>query len=176
MKIKLIKFSQRGIVLLTAVILLFILTLIGIASMNSTALTEKMTQNLRDSSTAFEAAESGLGDAEMLIQTMTTIPTPVATCSAAPCLVWQYNALGTFYQQPDSWWQANARPFSATIANVALQPYYIIEQFNYIPTQLSPDAESKGQGYYYYRITARGTGATDNAHAVVQTIYATQFN
>jgi type IV pilus assembly protein PilX len=167
---------MRGIVLITAILLLLILTIIGITAMNSTALTERMTQNLRDSSTAFESSESGLGNGEERINSLTAPPTPVSTCGAPPCTVWVEGILGNFYTQPDSWWESQGTKYSSTISNVAVQPYYIVEQYGFVPYELSPDAESKGQGYYMYRITARGTGLTDNSHAILQSIYITQFN
>ncbi|MBS0287749.1 MAG: pilus assembly protein PilZ [Proteobacteria bacterium] len=168
--------NQQGVVLITGLIFLLVLTLIGITSMSSTALTEKMTQNFRDYSTAFEAAESALGDGESWVQNQGTTPVPVSTCSSSPCKVWTYNTFSNFWTQSTSWWQTNAIPYSSTIGGVATQPYYIIEQYAFVPYQLSPDALSKGQGYYYYRITALGTGATTTSRAVVQSMFATQFN
>lgn len=175
--IKMNSHLQQGVVLITGLVFLMILTIIGISAMSSTALTEKMTQNFRDTSTAFEAAEAALGDGEFWVQNQGAVPTAqVSTCTTPPCKVWAYNSFGTFWQQPDSWWQGNGIPFSSTIYGVAQQPYYIIEQYAFIPYQLSPDARSKGQGYYYYRVTARGTGATTSSHSVVQSIFATQYN
>lgn len=168
--------NQRGIVLIAGLIFLVILTIIGITAMSSTALAERMAQNLRDSSAAFEAAEAALSDGESWVNNQTTIPTVTTTCTTPPCTVWQYNALGSFYQQPSSWWQANGTAFSSSIYGVYQQPRYVIEQYGFVPYDLSPESMSKGRGYYYYQITARGTGPTGTANAVVQSIYATQFN
>ena len=170
--------KQRGVVLVAGLIFLVILTIIGITAMGTTALTERMAQNLRDSSIAFEAAEAALGDGEIWVKNQaaaTTVTT--TTCSASPCAVWQYGALGTtFYKQPSSWWQANAVAFSSTIPGVYQQPRYVIEQYGFVPYDLSPDSLSKGRGYYYYRVTAWGTGPTGTANSVVQSMFATQFN
>lgn len=168
--------NQKGIVLIAGLVFLVILTIIGITAMSSTALTERMAQNLRDSSSAFIAAEAALGDGESWVRNRGTAPTVTTTCSTPPCSVWQYNGLGTFYQQPDSWWQANATAFSSTIYGVNQQPRYVIEQYGFVPYDLSPETMSKGRGYYYYRVTARGTGPTGTSNAVVQSIYTTQFN
>ncbi|MBS0289910.1 MAG: hypothetical protein JSS07_07760 [Proteobacteria bacterium] len=169
--------AQTGMVLITGLIFLMVLTLIGISSMSASVLTERMTKNFRDISTAFESAEGALGDGEQWVQSQTSAPVPVSTCSAVPCKVWTYNSLGTnFWSQASSWWQTNGIPFSSTISNVAEQPFYIIEQFSFVPYQLSPDAQSKNQGYYYYRITARATGETTTTNAIVQSIFVTQFN
>jgi len=168
--------TQQGIVLFVGIMLLLILTLIGISAMNSSVMTEKLTQNIRDTTTAFEAAETALGDGEQWVQSQTSAITAVSACSTAPCHVWQVNAFGNAFQQSASWWASNALPYSSTLVGVAAQPMYIIEQYSFVPSQLSPDAESKGLGYYYYRITAMGTGLTSNSVSYVQSIYGTQFN
>lgn len=168
--------AQHGMVIIVGLIFLMILTLIGISAMNSTALSEKLTQNLRDSTAAFEAAEASMTDGEAWLQAQTVAPTTVSTCTSAPCNVWAANTLGTVYQQSTSWWQAQAKTFSATLYGVAAQPQYIIEFHNFVPYELSPDSLGKGQGYYYYRVNARGTGATANAQVNLQSIYVTQYN
>ncbi len=169
-------FKQSGMVIIVGLIFLMILTLIGISAMNSTALSEKLTQNLRDSTAAFEAAEASMGDGEAWLQAQVTSPLAVTACTASPCNVWATDMLGTVYQQPATWWQANAKTFSGTLYGVARQPQYIIEFHSFVPYELSPDSLGKGQGYYYYRVNARGTGATSNAQVNLQSIYVTQYN
>ena len=168
--------KQQGVILVTALIFLLILTVLGITSMGSAVVTEKLSQNIRDSNTAFTAAESALSDGESWVYSQSSIPSASTSCSTPPCNVWQLNILGTFYQQPNTWWTTNARAFSSTIGGVAAQPRYVIEQYGFSPYELSPDAYSKGKGYYYYRVTSRGTGATANAIVNLQSIYATQYN
>lgn len=167
--------QQDGMVLVIGLIFLVMLTIIGITAMSSTAMTEKLTQNLRESSTAFEAAESGLGNGESWIQAQSPLPTALSTCTTTPCYVWKKDALGSFYQQSLSWWQSNGIAFSGNLANVVTQPYYIIEQYGFVPYDLSPDTLSQGRGYYYYRITSRGTGSTATSQAVIQSIFTTQL-
>lgn len=169
-------FKQNGMVIIVGLIFLMILTLIGVSAMNSTALSEKLTQNLRDSTAAFEAAEASMSDGEAWLRAQATVPNAVTTCTVSPCNVWASNALGTIYSQPTSWWQSNAKSFSGTLYGVATQPKYIIEFHSFVPYELSPETLGKGQGYYYYRVNARGTGATSNAQVNLQSIYVTQYN
>ena len=169
-------FAQSGMVIIVGLIFLMILTLIGISAMNSTALSEKLTQNLRDSTAAFGAAEASMSDGEAWLQAQVAAPTAVTTCTSSPCNVWASNTLGTIYTQPTSWWLARAKTFSSTLYGVVAQPQYIIEFHSFVPYELSPDSFGKGQGYYYYRVNARGTGATSNAQVNLQSIYVTQFN
>ena len=168
--------KQDGMVIIVGLIFLMILTLIGVSAMNSTALSEKLTQNLRDSTAAFEAAEASMTDGEAWLQGQVVAPTAVTTCTSSPCNVWASNTLGTIYTQPTSWWQSNARSFSGTLYGVATQPRYLIEFHSFVPYELSPESLGKGQGYYYYRVNARGTGATSNAQVNLQSIYVTQYN
>lgn len=169
-------FKQNGMVLIVGLMFLLILTLIGVSAMNSTALSEKLTQNLRDSTAAFEAAEASMSDGEAWIQAQATIPSAVTTCSSSPCNVWAANTLSNIYQQSSSWWTSNAKTFSGSLYGVIAQPQYIIEFYSFVPYELSPESLSKGQGYYYYRVNARGTGATTNAQVNLQSIYVMQFN
>ena len=131
---------------------------------------------MRDSNTAFNAAESSLSDGESWVKKQVTVPTAVTSCGYAPCAVWVGNILSTPYQQTGSWWASNGTAVSTTLPGVAAQPRYIIELYSLVLYELSPDAYSKGQGYYYYRVSSRGTGATANSMVNVQSIFATQFN
>ncbi len=168
--------TQRGVVLITGLIFLLVLTLIGISTMGASTLTEKMTQNFRDTSTAFVAAEAALSDGESWLNAQTTPSVMVTTCSTPPCNVWVYNATTNFTQLSDSWWQTQGRTFSSSLYGVAAQPVYVMEEYSFVPYELSPDALSKGRGYYYYRVTARGIGATNTSRAYIQSMYATQYN
>lgn len=171
------RIEQSGMAIVMAMVFLLVLTVLGITSTNSTILTEKMSQNMRDSISAFEAADSALGDGEAKIQNLTAAPTVVTSCTAAPCnVVWQMNALSNPSTQSNSWWQANGQTYSSSVVNVAQQPMYIIELFSFVPYDLSPTSAAAGRGSYYFRITARGVGLTSNTVVNVQSIYSTQIN
>lgn len=55
--------SQRGAVLIVALILLAVLTMLGIAAMSTTSLEEKMAGNTQEGTRAFQIAETGLATA-----------------------------------------------------------------------------------------------------------------
>lgn len=169
--------KQKGMAIVMAMVFLLILTVLGITATNSTILTEKMSENMRDMTSAFEAAETALGDGEAQVQAMATAPTVVTSCTASPCnVVWQLNTLPNLATQSNSWWQANARSYSSSVVNVAQQPMYIIELYSFVPYDLSPGSASAGRGSYYFRVTARGIGLTSNTVVNVQSIYSTQIN
>lgn len=56
--------EQRGAALITALILLLVLTLVGVNSLANTVLEERMAGNMRDRQLAFQAAEAALREGE----------------------------------------------------------------------------------------------------------------
>ena len=81
-----IRYQQRGAALLTVLLLLLIMTLLGLASLRSGLLEERMSGNLYDRSVSFQTAEAALREAEVGIVARTnlydgsdgTFPLPVA--------------------------------------------------------------------------------------------------
>jgi hypothetical protein len=55
--------QQRGVVLITALVFLVILTLLGITSMSTNTLEERMAANSQDINRAFQTAETGVAQA-----------------------------------------------------------------------------------------------------------------
>lgn len=75
------KRRQQGATLVVVLILLLVMTLLGLASLRSTILEERMTSNLLDRSLGFQVAEAGLREAEAaLTPNPTTFPN--AGCNA----------------------------------------------------------------------------------------------
>jgi len=66
--------TQRGAVLIVALVMLLLLTIMGISSMRSTNMQERMAGNMRDQSQAFQAAETALRKGESTVLA-TAIPT-----------------------------------------------------------------------------------------------------
>ena len=61
---KLIRVREKGVVLVVALIFLLMLSLIGVRAMQGTTIQEKMSGNLRDQYSAFNAAEAALREGE----------------------------------------------------------------------------------------------------------------
>lgn len=168
--------KQRGAVLFVGLMFLVIMTFFGLSAMSASTVNARLTQNLQDTLTAFNAAESALGVGEEWVQNLPAVPQTVATCATPPCDVWSEGVLGNVTQQTGSWWSTHSRSYPIMHSIVAQQPRFVVEEFRFVAYELSPDTLSKGQGYYLYRITAQGTGETVEAGTTVQSIYATQFN
>jgi Tfp pilus assembly protein PilX len=55
--------AQRGVALVMALVILLVLTVLGVAAMNTTTLEERMAGGTQEVTRAFEAAESGINSA-----------------------------------------------------------------------------------------------------------------
>ncbi len=184
---------QNGAVLVVALIFLLILTILGVSSMRSTVLEEKMAGNMRDQSLAFQAAEAALRDGEAFINTLASTggfkcQEKTGTGSSFPGC--SYNGqfitgtnLNDILEQ-DPWNSTNGYvTASSTINGVSVQPrYFIIHN-----ADLVDEAKSSlniGPGYggigagkdvTTFAIVARGIGGTDKAPVILSTYYGKRF-
>lgn len=69
--------NERGAALIVALVILVALTLVGVTSMQTTTLQERMSGNVRDRNVAFQAAESALRNAELRVSNFVN-PDPAA--------------------------------------------------------------------------------------------------
>ncbi|WP_428242492.1 pilus assembly PilX family protein [Gynuella sp.] len=152
--------SQRGVALLIALIFLVVLTLIGLTSMRTASLEEKMTSNQKDYYLAFEAAELALRAAETQLAGLTSLN----NFSASPT-----NGLYAFHSLSSKVWTTvdwNSNAISVTglaKQTTAEAPKYIIEFLTTITKpvddlNMDNDTDNKvvGATYNIFRITARG--------------------
>jgi type IV pilus assembly protein PilX len=162
-----LKHQQQGVTLLTALMLLFIITLLTLSSVNSTLLDSKIASNLRDSDLSFQTAEITLKEAEKYIHN--TVPLPVFNDSNG---LLPYEPETTRDLANDIVWDSysHADVSLPTILHVATSPEYVIEQ-------LPPTGNNNGtleaglaQENAYYRVTARSEGATGSSIVVLQAV------
>lgn len=166
---------SQGATLAITLIFLFVITLIGVTTMQVTHLQEKMTSNLQDKELSFNASESALTAGESWLLSQTQQPSVTATCSASPCVQEVYQDF-EYTAQTNSWWQANASPYASQLSNIATSPRYFIEFLQFASD--SPtigDSSVKSTGVFYYQITSRGTGATDNSESIIQTTLGRRY-
>jgi len=167
---------KSGAVLIISLIILLLLTLIGATAIQTTSLEEKMAGNLRDKNLAFQAAETALRAGETRLNSpasltfdnvgtggyylvSSTIPTASAILTP---LFWTENPVATY--------------IGGTLSHVISAPRYIIEKLLSTPSTCPNPLNSLEFGQAnppvnWYRIIARGTGATNNAVVTLQSIY-----
>ena len=177
--------NQHGIALVMALVFLMLLTILGVTSMSTSSLEEKMAGNARDRHMAFQAAETALAMGEAWIEGLVADPAtwpesdkgkynPVMG-GAIPnweAIDWTApDVLIAYPCNPD-----DADPDDADscvggartlLTGVATQPKYIVERMGTI--QVGPPSRVT------YRITARGTGGTNAAVVMLQSTYVKEF-
>ncbi|BCX81037.1 type IV pilus assembly protein PilX [Methylomarinovum caldicuralii] len=165
------KSFQTGAALIVGLVMLLVMTVLGVAAMQTNLLEEKMAGNYRDQNLAFQAAEAALRDAEADITPTSGRIISGLTGFAADCTNGLCDATAGF---SDVWKDATKGPNGVTLgtytgagslALVACQPRYWIEGYQAWPAGA---ASWKTQ----YRITAVGCGGNANTQVVLQEVFA----
>lgn len=174
--------AQQGAALVIALIFLLILTIVGVTSMQSTTLEEKMAGNVRDRELGFQAAEAALRDGEEFLQ-QTTLPVfageitvdadgeiDVNDIGADGLFLWSEGAgrAQTWIQYWDEDAGNTVRVPDDALDNVAEQPGYVIEE---LPPELPLAPDEPLADPEFYRVTARGVGGTTDAVVILQATY-----
>ncbi len=194
-KISAIYSKQRGAALIVSLIILLVMTLIGVTSMQTTIMQEKMAGNSRDLSMAFQAAEGAARTGETWLSGLTAVPDPtICTLIAGQCALWSAFNLGpgiipgdpsTALMQAagasgytDSGLWASGRSATLPLPATMTQPIFFVEHID-----IFRDSQNLGQQQdlnsssfrNVYAVTTRGTGGTTTANAFVQTNFVRRF-
>ena len=171
--------SQNGASLVIALLFLLVLTILGLVSVRSSTVQERMAGNDRDHAVAFEAAEAALRDAELDIRLNIT-PADAFDTACATGLCWPAT-VATSQWNAVSWSGATSRIYGVSSGAgaypiaVANPPRYIVELLPPLPP--SPgDSVKEGNrastdGGIGYRITATGWGRRPNTQVMLQSVY-----
>ena len=173
--------KQKGSVLILSLIILVILTILGVSSMNSSSLQEKMSGNFRDREVAFQAAEMALAYAENYVNSTVNS----ANLGNANGLYEQGNGptsrnafTGNGGTISDWWTGTDSINLPTNISEVRTAPRFTIEAREEVGSNDGTDinitsyGESTGGGLITsFRVTARGTGLSDNTIVILQTNY-----
>jgi len=160
------KHPQTGAALIVSLLILLVMTLIGVTAMSSSNLEEKMAGNGRDSMLAFEAAEAALRDGENTVNDLVTLA-PFTGCSGSYLYALGCNPDVT----ADGTW-ATAQTYAGTLDKIKTTPKYIIEYTGDAGGVQSLNIDNYGDSstevVSTFRVTAKGTGGTDNAAVILQ--------
>ena len=159
---------QGGATLVVVLILLLLMTLLGLASLRSTVLEERMTSNLLDRSLSFQVAEAGLREAEAAMSLNPTFP--AAGCNAQGlCATPVPTAIDRWLDPGFTGWRTGAVSDPNTAA-----PRYIAEDMGEGPNwrdcdRLSPIHPLCLTARYRVTVLSQQNG---RASVTLQTIYA----
>jgi type IV pilus assembly protein PilX len=183
---KLSKFNyrlQQGSVLVISLILLLVMTLLGLSAMQNSVMEEMMAGNTRDKHLAFQSAEAALRDAENRILSYTSEPTPTTDGASE---IWVQNSPDPVTTNAtnwwcevncnESWWLNHAIPHSksAKLGPISA-PYTIVEDEEFLKDSFNMGQQHDEAGKVSYRITARGTGGTNNSLSLLRSSYTRRY-
>lgn len=158
---------ERGAALVVALVFLLLMTVLGVTSMRTTTLQERMAGNLRDNNLAFQAAEAALRAGEEFLQ-QAVLPPFTGANGLLP--VQEEAGRAEFWNQDSLWGDANALPSDA-IEGVVAPPRFIIEELPALPAEGGSVRFGALPEIGFYRVTARGFGGTSDAVVILQTTY-----
>lgn len=167
-----LKRREEGTILIVCLLILLVMTIIGVTSMQTTSLEERMAGNLRDRDLALQSAESALRDAEAWIETIVTIG---AFNGTAGLYGIDGDADLTTWSDSDS--ILYPQTHGGSVPGVVEQPRYVIQYVGKIKgTQGARNiggygSYKPGKDVTAFEVTARGVGANSNSVAEVRTVY-----
>ena len=174
---------QKGIALFMSLVMLLILTILGISSVQTTSLQERMSRNSRDANLAFQAAESALRDGEDLLEGLNAL----TLFDAGTNGYYYEKAAGLTPNWRDVTWTSgspndgNYMAATTNISSVGSQPKFIVEHVMAVISDadalnLDIIGQDTGSGRtQIFRVTSYATGGTDTARVMLQATYGKRF-
>ena len=167
---------QKGVVLIVVLMMLIGITLISIATVNTSVMELRMARNDNDTLLAFQAAESALRDAEAFLDLV--VSTAVFT-DAGNAGRWTIAPLGdpARWEQANIWTGANSIVAANSIAGVNEQARFIVEHAATVVREENayqiddPYSASASDRIEIFRVTARGVGGSAAAQVILQSTY-----
>lgn len=161
--------SQRGVVLLTTIIMLVLLTILALAAMSMNSTQTRVATNSADNLVAYQTAEAALNQAETALVSGSYTGFGLNTqgqytFSPGSTPLWAANLSNT------SWWQSATNAIQGFQGGSNQAAAFVIE--------LLPPVIKPGQGMNtlvnVYRITARAVGASGQSPVVLQSTMQVQ--
>jgi len=145
--------EQRGVVLIVALVILVLITLVGVSTIRTTTMEEKMAGNARDRDKSFQAAEAAVLRCLALLDAGTypaTVLAPVAASAVPSTPHWEVAA---------NWVAAspNSHAVDMSTAGLAENPRCIAEALG-----------AAGS----YRVTGRAVGGSAESVVMLQATYS----
>lgn len=163
-------FRQRGVVLVTSLIILLVMSLIGITAMQGVPLEERMAGHLRDATLASGAAEAALREAAEEIASWKAPPLPDDDAGSGVF------TLGRFGATPQLGDLEGAAGVTGDAPGVLRGRRYAVEEYGFVPDDTQPESLANRVGVYYYGVTGLGFGSTKESRVLLQTVVPKRFN
>lgn len=168
---------QRGVTLITSLLMLVMITILALSVMNTSVFEERMAGNTRDRALAFEAAEYALREAQEFLSS-----------AVLPEFDDKGGSTGAYFKGLDTspngvmeevYWrdthQWSTKSIAAAESNAVLagqaQPRYVIEEYQALSCAAGSAKWPPPPPRNVYKITARGQGRTTEAVVILQAFY-----
>lgn len=166
---------ERGVTLVVSLVFLLLLTILGITSIGTSTLQEKMAGNLRDMDMALQAAESALRDGEARLQALWGAAGGVEPIHDTDCTISGICSQGATDPANDTWWTANSVEYGVAgtreIDFASADPRSVIEKLQWVPMSQRVCEYGDCPGWFYYRITSRAVGTTPVSQSMLEETY-----
>jgi type IV pilus assembly protein PilX len=176
--------NQTGIVLFMSLVILLILTILGLSSVQTTSLQERMSRNASDSNLAFQAAESALRDGEDMLTgfgSLTAYDRDGGTGTGRERAPGEVPSWDLVDWSPSTDSCTGCIPAETVIGGTASKSKYIVEHVKTVLSDgdrlnLNNIGVTTGSGKTdVFRITAFGVGGTDTARVMLQSTYGVRY-
>ena len=168
---------QGGVVLAVSLIMLLVITMIAVSSMQGTMLEEKMAGNTLDRNLAFQAAESGIREAEMVIAGVASLGNFDGRAG-----LFGRDDVEPYHSAEATWNDAGNHIVADGAYGAYAAPRYYIKHFTTVLGQegalnMSGYGDNKGTGdVTVFKITVRGTGGNaESAEVILRSHYGRIF-
>lgn len=163
------KNKQSGAVLVIGIVMLLILSVVVAAASKSTLLQQKMTSNFRDRELSFQGAETAINTGEVLLRSMTDLQLREINFDGSSGY-YSYDSARSLKEETD-WENLNTLDSEQGLHQLKEAPEYIIESIIGVQPPGGSLQVPKVVDSYYYRVTGKSKGGTDNSLSVIQTIF-----
>lgn len=164
--------KSKGAVLAIALIILFVMTLIGVTALQTTTLEERITKNLNESTVATQSADTALREAERFVEGLSDD----SSFGLSNGLYSNGNAPDPFVTNT---WTGSSSITGTSIPGTTTPRYFIedvgtygggtdINVYNY-------GQDPQGGSVTVFRIVARGTGDAGAAEVILESFYGKRF-
>ena len=169
---------QSGVALILSLIILTMMTMIGVTALQSASVEEKMSSNVQQLNTAFQAAEAALRDGEYWIDEQTRPPLTedcVSKCGVSS-KVWSIDS--GFLDGIAGWTTTDWHTHAFDLAGFPYKyrtPQRLIQEHSYERDSVAVGIATPTASHYY-QVSARGTGGTGKEDVRLQSIFIKRFN
>lgn len=171
--------AQTGAALPFVLLLLLIVTILGVASMRGAIMQERMASNTAARGMAFQVAEAGLRQAEIIVRDG-TVTFPASGCSGGRCAMMAPPAAPAW--EASGFWTGGSGFQTGTavpVGSVSVRPRFVIENFGQVTTasagagtgiDMGKPPPSAAATQSVFRITSYAS-TPNGAEVVLQSLY-----